>query len=88
MTALGIYISVSLFFLMGTILEFAIVLYLHRKQEYNNGKKKKKNANFIIKGGPLSELQLFGTILDGMAFIFFMSSFILFNVVYWMYYSM
>ena len=87
MTALGIYISVSLFFLMGTILEFAVVLYLQRKQEYIHGKKK-RNTSIIKKDGTLSELQLFGTKLDSMAFIFFMSSFILFNMVYWIYYSM
>ena len=87
MTALGIYISVSLFFLMGAIVEFAVVLYLQRKQDYVQGTKK-KNVSLVNNGGSFSELKSFGTKLDSIAFVFFMSSFILFNMVYWIYYCM
>ena len=83
MSALGVYLSVSLLYVMGTIIEFAIVLFLQRKHDFHREihpeKMEKKNKKKIYPPGS----NIFSVKIDTISFILFTISYIIFNAVYW-----
>ena len=82
MSALGVYLSVSLLYVMGTIIEFAIVLFLQRKHDFCQEitpEKMEKNKKKISPPGS----NRFSVKIDTISFILFTISYIIFNTVYW-----
>ena len=84
MTALGVFILVSLLFVMATIFQFMAVLYLERKQDYDYG----LNVEDVFRKNETSchQRKTKKVKIDGIASLLFSLSYILFNVIYWTYY--
>ena len=81
MTALGIYLLISLFFVLATMVELAGVILLRRKLE----------TNVVVKvpGGEIidaAEIRTSTEKLDFISMILFFSFYVLFNAIYWSYY--
>ena len=81
MTALGIYILISLFFILSAILEFAIILCLMRRDEFYKYGIDDGIEEFTRK--KYRELYRLNTRIDGISLVSFISIFVLFNAVYW-----
>ena len=82
--ALGIYLLVSLIFIMATMFEFAIVIGLQRYMKI-------KRKISISSGQPIQNIlyedeEIISTKIDTIAMALFISSYALFNIVYWAYY--
>ena len=73
---------------MGTIIEFAIVLFLQRKQHLNRLIHPEKYEKSRKKKTPLPEFDVFSAKIDAKSFVLFFISYILFNAVYWLHYLM
>ena len=82
MNALGIYLLVSLTFLVGNILEFAAIMFLQRRQDLAAGKKVERKANPKT-GSALYDIKTLSAKVDGMAMIIFLLGYLLFNMIYW-----
>ena len=77
---------VSLCFVMGTIIEFAIVLFLQRKQDFHQEINPEKIEKKQKKSMGLPGSTRFSVKIDAKSFILFSMSYILFNAVYWLHY--
>ena len=81
MNALGIYILISLFFILSAILEFAIILCITRRDEFY--KYGMDDGMEELTRNKYRELYRLNTKIDGIALVSFISIFVLFNAVYW-----
>ena len=81
MNALGIYILISLFFILSAILEFAIILCITRRDEFY--KYGVHDGMEELTRNKYRELYRLNTKIDGIALLSFISIFVLFNAVYW-----
>lgn len=81
MNALGMYLFVSLTFVLGSILELAVIMALQRWYELRRIKRP-ANKNSYKKRGSLDVTSLIATI-DGMAMILSFLAYIIFTAVYW-----
>ena len=81
MNALGIYLFVSLLFVLGSIMEFAVIMAVQRWYDLRR-KTKPANGNSYKRRGSLNVTSLIATI-DGMAMILSFIAYTLFNAVYW-----
>ena len=82
MNALGIYLLASLTFVIGTILEFAVIMFLQRRSELRAGTKVETTKTLII-GRDSFDIKRLSAKIDGMAMVLFLSGYILFNAFYW-----
>ena len=82
MNALGIYLLASLTFVIGTILEFAVIMFLQRRSELREDVKVATTKNSILRKDSFDMKRLSAKI-DGMAMVHFLSGYILFNAFYW-----
>ena len=73
---------------MGTIIEFAIVLFLQRKQHLNRLIHPEKHEKSRKKKMPAPEFDIFSAKIDATSFILFAISYAMFNAVYWLHYLM
>ena len=73
---------------MGTIIEFAIVLLLQRKQHLNRLIYPEKYEKSRKKKIPAHEFDIFSAKIDATSFILFAISYVMFNAVYWLHYLM
>ena len=80
MNALGVYLLVSLSFVIGSMMEFAGIMYLQRKHDL--GRVIKVGANFKGKR-PTFDVKTWSAKIDGVAMFLFLSSYVLFNGIYW-----
>ena len=84
MTALGVYLLVSLFFVIGTLVEFAVVLFWERKLELN------QRVNFEIthdlQARRLLQFKLTAAKIDLVSLLLFFVCYVLFNMIYWSHY--
>ena len=76
----------SLWFVMGTIIEFAIVLFLQRKQDFHQEINPEKIEKTQKKSMGLPGSTRFSVKIDAKSFVLFSMSYILFNAVYWLHY--
>ena len=81
MNALGVYLLVSLSFVIGSMMEFAGILNLQRKHDLGNVIK--VGANFKWKRPTFEIIKTWSAKIDGIAMFLFLSSYVLFNGVYW-----
>ena len=86
MTALGVFILVSLLFVMATIFQFMAVLYLERKQDYYYGLNVEEAKGFRKNEASCHQRKTKKVKIDVIASLLFSLSYILFNVIYWTYY--
>ena len=84
MTALGVYLLVSLLFVIGTMIEFAVVLFLERKLEVNQ--RVNMEPKRVIKVPRLFPFKRKVAKIDLVALVLFLSLYVLFNVAYWSHY--
>ena len=82
MNALGIYLLTSLLFVIGSMLEFAVIMFLQRRHELAQTKKVANNSNLKSRRGSF-DVKSMSAKIDGMAMIIFLSGYVLFNAVYW-----
>ena len=82
MNALGIYLLVSLSFVIGSILEFAIIMFLHRRHDLGQDKKVADKNDYKGRVESL-DIKTLSAKIDGIAMILFLSGYVLFNAVYW-----
>ena len=82
MNALGIYLLASLTFVIGTILEFAVIMFLQRRSELRAGTKVETTKTLIIRRDSF-DIKRLSAKIDGIAVILFLSGYILFNAFYW-----
>ena len=82
MNALGIYLLASLTFVIGTILEFAVIMFLQRRSELRAGTKVETTKTLIIRRDSF-DIKRLSAKIDGMAMVLFLSGYILFNAFYW-----
>ena len=82
MNALGIYLLASLTFVIGTILEFALIMFLQRRNELSGGTKVAMTNSLIIRRDSF-DIKRLSAKIDGTAVILFLSGYILFNAFYW-----
>ena len=82
MNALGIYLLASLTFVIGTILEFAVIMFLQRRCELSEDAKVAMTKHLIIRKDSF-DIKRLSAKIDGMAMVHFLSGYILFNSVYW-----
>ena len=71
---------------MGTIIEFAIVLFLQRKQDFHQEINPEKIEKTQKKNMGLPGSTRFSVNIDAKSFVLFFMSYILFNAVYWLHY--
>ena len=81
MNALGIYLFVSLIFVLGSILELAVIMAVQRWYELRR-RTKPASGNSYKRRGSLNVTSLIATI-DGMAMTLSFLAYTLFNAVYW-----
>ena len=86
MTALGVFILVSLLFVMATIFQFMAVLYLERKQDYYYGLNVEEAKGFRKNEASCHQRKTKKVKIDVIASLLFSLSYISFNVIYWTYY--
>ena len=86
MTALGVFILVSLLFVMATIFQFMAVLYLERKQDYDYGLNVEDAKVFRKSEASVHQRKTKKVKIDVIASLLFSLSYISFNVIYWTYY--
>ena len=81
MNALGLYLFISLIFVLGSILELALIMAVQRWYELRR-RTKPADGNSYKKRGSLNVTSLIATI-DGMAMILSFLAYTFFNAIYW-----
>ena len=81
MNALGIYLFVSLIFILGSILELALIMAVQRWYELRR-RTKPAHGNSYKRRGSLDVTSLIA-IIDAVAMILSFFAYTLFNAVYW-----
>ena len=82
MNALGIYLLASLTFVTGSILEFAVIMFLQRSNELRGGAEVATVSNLTLRRTSFN-IKTFSAKIDGIALIIFLTGYILFNAFYW-----
>ena len=82
MNALGVYLLASLLFVIGSMLEFAIIMFLHRRHDLGQDERVAGKNDFKTRVGSL-DIKALSAKIDGIAMILFLSGYVLFNAVYW-----
>lgn len=80
-TAIGIYVLVSLFFVMATLVQLTMVVVLKRRAEKRN--QSRVGASETFKRNTIIEAQTLVEMVDLVFMISFPITFVSFNVVYW-----
>ena len=78
---LGVYLLISLSFVIAAMVEFAGIMFLQRKNRLIRSNKVTKNGELIRRGS--YEMELLTMKIDSMALLIFTSVYVLFNSVYW-----
>ena len=78
---LGVYLLISLFFVIAAMVEFAGIMFLQRKNRLMRSNKVTNNGELIRRGS--FEMELLTMKIDSMALLIFSSVYVLFNSVYW-----
>ena len=78
---LGYYLLISLFFVIAAMIEFAGIMFLQRKNRLIRSNEVTNNGELIRRGS--FEMELLTMKIDSTALLFFLSSYVLFNSVYW-----
>ena len=81
MNALGIYLLVSLSFVIGSIFEFAVIMFLQRRNQLKGGAKVATKSNLILRRASL-DINTLSAKIDGVALMIFLSGYILFIAFY------
>ena len=84
MTALGVYLLVSLFFVIGTLVEFAIVLFWERKLGLNQRVNFEKKE--VLQERTLLQFKFTAAKIDLVSLVLFIACYVLFNMIYWSHY--
>ena len=84
MTALGLYLLVSLLFVMATMVEFAGVIFLKRKLDFSRDIRTDRTQSLERSGS--FEIEKLSAKIDAIALLSFFVCYILFNGFYWAYY--
>ena len=71
---------------MGTIIEFAVVLFVQRKQHLNRLIYPEKYEKTHKKKMQAPGFDIFSAKIDATSFVLFAISYIMFNAVYWLHY--
>ena len=82
MNALGIYLLTSLLFVIGSMLEFAVIMFVQRRHELGQAIKVATPSNLKSRRDSL-DVKSWSAKIDGFAMIMFLSGYVLFNAVYW-----
>ena len=83
MTSLGMYLLTSLMFVIAIMIEFAVVLYFERRADLKRGTNVKPKTNSQVPD-PL-QLKMKSAKIDSVTFALLLTSFFLFNLVYFAY---
>ena len=86
MNALGVYLLASLLFVIGSMLEFAIIMFLHRRHDLGQDKKVADKNDYKRREDSI-DIKTLSAKIDGIALILFLSGYVLFNAVYWKMFS-
>ena len=78
---LGVYLLISLSFVIAAMVEFAGIMFLQRKNRLIRRNKVTNNGELIRRGS--FEMELLTMKIDSMALLIFSSAYVLFNSVYW-----
>ena len=78
---LGVYLLISLSFVIAAMVEFAGIMFLQRKNRLIRSNKVTNNGELIRRGS--FEMELLTMKIDSMALLIFSSVYVLFNSVYW-----
>ena len=78
---LGVYLLISLSFVIAAMVEFAGIMFLQRKNRLIRSNKVTNNGELIRRGS--FEMELLTMKIDSMALLIFSSAYVLFNSVYW-----
>ena len=78
---LGVYLLISLSFVIAAMVEFAGIMFMQRKNRLIRSNKVTNNGELIRRGS--FEMELLTMKIDSMALLIFSSSYVLFNSVYW-----
>ena len=84
MTALGLYLLVSLLFVMATMVEFAGVIFLKRKLDFS--REIRNNTTQSLERSGSFEIEKLSAKIDAIALILFFVCYLIFNGFYWAYY--
>ena len=82
MNALGIYLLASLTFVIGTILEYAVIIFLQRRSDLSAEAKVATIKNLKIRRDAV-DIKRLSAKIDGIATILLQYGYILFNALYW-----
>ena len=82
MNALGVYLLISLLFVISSMLEFAVIMFLQRRHELQQASKVETPSNLKSRRGSLA-IKSWSAKIDGFAMIIFLAGYALFNAVYW-----
>ena len=82
MNALGVYLLASLLFVIGSMLEFGIIMFLHRRHELGQNKRV-AGKNDCKRRVDSRDIMALSAKIDCIAMIIFLSGYVLFNAVYW-----
>ena len=72
---------ISLLFVMGAMLEFAIMMFVQRKNELRNSNKVSIKGRLLRRGS--FEMKKLSSKIDRMAMMLFVFAYVVFNVAYW-----
>ena len=78
---LGVYLLISLSFVIAAMVEFAGIMFLQRKNRLIRSNKVTNNGELIRRGS--FEMELLTMKIDSMALLIFSSVYVLFNAAYW-----
>ena len=82
MNSLGIYLLTSLLFVIGSMLEFAVIMFVQRRHELGQASKVATPSNLKSRRSSL-DIKSWSAKIDGFAMMIFLSGYVLFNAVYW-----
>ena len=82
MNALGIYLLTSLLFVIGSMLEFAVIMFVQRRHELGQASTVATPSNLKSRRSSL-DIKSWSAKIDGFAMIIFLAGYVLFNAVYW-----
>ena len=82
MNALGMYLLASLLFVIASIVEFAVIMFLQRRNELRGRTEVATMSNLTVGRGSF-EIKSLSAKIDGIALIIFLTGYILFNAFYW-----
>ena len=80
--ALGVYLLVSLFFVIAAMFEFAVILHLQRRHDLERYRKMEKQEGELGNKGTF-EMKKLSAKIDRAALVLFFLCYVIFNCIYW-----